>query len=566
MQEKGKTQMPKEVIFSKIDLKDYNYILENVLEQKKFSVGTKNLLLSMLYKIENSYQDFSKVKVNVNRKNYFLQKIIKTIRDKCNEIELIKPLSEQSKILEEQKVNFIIDKKKGKIIAYPNERILLEAIVTLNQNEIELTEKYKLYEEGMKKILTKGNKMNVAEILRDFNGWSWDITASQMESKNINLVYQNLTILVGNSFLQNWITGDKEEELEENSMPNNEILRSKYNNSFGLTREEVENIKEIDYMQNMQEKLISLYGEENATRFFNQLKKVVIAIGCNRNVEYKSFIMQTKKEIENKLYKMKDNKTFLNEISNQKKKKRKEIKNIDQLLSDEKLLRQEYEKRNSKLPNKEKIFSVSHLRIMLEKERQSKIEEIEICNKQMEPNEYVKIKKETEEENNFLEEIGIEENKKINEEKLIDSLQLEFLDCFTKKIEDENKQKLKKTIYELRYYKKIPYKSSQISELKISGLQKKLEQIEKRLIDKACSEKVLTTFSQNEEFNYEILSNIFNSKIINLEDIIYILKYHKGILKIEIYDSSMEDEEKQIQITQKVELQVKLNKKLKIFE
>ena len=65
--------MPKDDIFSK--LKDYNNILENVLEQKDFSVDAKNLLLSMLYKIENGYQDYKTVKVDVSSKSYFLQKI-----------------------------------------------------------------------------------------------------------------------------------------------------------------------------------------------------------------------------------------------------------------------------------------------------------------------------------------------------------------------------------------------------------------------------------------------------------------------------------------------------------
>ena len=67
--------MPKKAIFSRINLKDYNSILEDILEQKVFSEDTKNLLLSMLYKIENGYQDYKTVKVNVSQKNYFLQKM-----------------------------------------------------------------------------------------------------------------------------------------------------------------------------------------------------------------------------------------------------------------------------------------------------------------------------------------------------------------------------------------------------------------------------------------------------------------------------------------------------------
>ena len=47
-------------IFSK--LKDYNSELEEILDRKYFSSSIKNLLLSMIYKIENSYNDYATIK------------------------------------------------------------------------------------------------------------------------------------------------------------------------------------------------------------------------------------------------------------------------------------------------------------------------------------------------------------------------------------------------------------------------------------------------------------------------------------------------------------------------
>jgi len=44
--------MPKEKIFSKLKYKDYNNLLEQVLEKKDFSSTGKNLILSVLYKME----------------------------------------------------------------------------------------------------------------------------------------------------------------------------------------------------------------------------------------------------------------------------------------------------------------------------------------------------------------------------------------------------------------------------------------------------------------------------------------------------------------------------------
>ena len=396
--------MAKEDIFSKINLKDYNNILENVLEQKAFSEDVKNLLLSMLYKIENGYEDYKTIKVNVSSKKNYVKKIIEVIKEECKEIKLVKPLSDESKVLEEKNVNYIVEKEKGKITVYPNERMMLEALIELSQKEIELEDEYYLYSLAMKNVLSIGNKMNYVEVIRDFNGWSWDITTSQMESKNINIVYQNLLILLGNHFLQTWIINNEEDE-EEVEMPNNEILRSKYNENFGMTTEEMQ--EEKDYVNKMQEILIEKYGKENAQNFWNQLIKTILAIGSNINKEQKRILLEEKKKVEEHLEKMQDNKKYVEELSKTKRDLTKKIKEIDTILSDEKLLKEEYEKRNSKLANKDKIFSVSHLNIMLEKEREKYLKQIKECNLQMQPKEFVVTKQKLESQKEFYEEIDI---------------------------------------------------------------------------------------------------------------------------------------------------------------
>ena len=47
-------------LFSQIH--DYHSKLEDILESKVFSANVKNLLLSMIYKIEVSYRDYRDVK------------------------------------------------------------------------------------------------------------------------------------------------------------------------------------------------------------------------------------------------------------------------------------------------------------------------------------------------------------------------------------------------------------------------------------------------------------------------------------------------------------------------
>ena len=71
--------MKKERIFSLLNIKDYNNELEKILAKKNFSIDTKNLLLSMSYKIENSYNDYEKVKQEVLSRNKYMEKLISII-------------------------------------------------------------------------------------------------------------------------------------------------------------------------------------------------------------------------------------------------------------------------------------------------------------------------------------------------------------------------------------------------------------------------------------------------------------------------------------------------------
>lgn len=118
-------------------------------------------------------------------------------------------------------------------------------------------------------------------------------------------------------------------------------------------------------------------------------------------------------------------------------------------------------------------------------------------------------------------------------------------------------------LYELRYYEQIPYQNNTINQIEL--LKEQIKKVETELIQKACKEKLLTIYSEQNEINTIILENLFQSKIINLENTIYVLKYHKNTLKIQIYDTNIKEETKEIQLTEKIQLLVKLNKKIKIW-
>ena len=539
-------------IFSKI-IKDYNNDLEMILEKKAFSEDVKNLLLSMLYKIENSYADYKKVKVQVCEKGKFIEEILETIDKKCKKIEIIKSTSEEAKTLYEQGENCMIDRENGIIQTLQNEKSILDALSKIKQEEIIIDEKYELIEKPIKDVLYLGNNVNTLELINDFNGWSWDVSVKKTKNIVYNKLYQMLILLIGNKQIDAIV--NKREVEEEQEVPNNVILSSKYNESFGITKEEMKETK-LDTVETIIYEFEMLYGKDCARKFMEDFIKVAILECCIQDEEYKKIIDNKVIKVKDELRRMNDNKMFLEELSIQKKDLTKEIEQLDKLINNEKELKAEYEKRNKNLPNKEKIFSVSHLKLMLEKQRERKIEQIKSINKKMEPKEFVKIKKEIEEQLGFYEDIQLENYTEENKKRLQKQLEKTYLECFNKKIEKaEDKRQIENLIYELRYFKQMP-----------STLTKNIKEIEAKLLNKACEQKVLTRFSESEKLNYQILKEIFNSRIIDLETIAFLLKYTKGILTVKIYDGNVEDTTFEIKITEKVELQVKLNKKIKIWQ
>ena len=115
--------MEKEKFIIRINFKDYNNQLEKILSKKNFSEDTKNLLLSMLYKIETSYSDYSKVAIDIKPKKEILEEILKIISEDCKVIETVK----------ERKT--IIDEKQGKITTYLNALPMLYAIYKIDNQQ-----------------------------------------------------------------------------------------------------------------------------------------------------------------------------------------------------------------------------------------------------------------------------------------------------------------------------------------------------------------------------------------------------------------------------------------------
>ena len=503
--------MEKEKLMQKLKIKDYNKELEEILLNKTFSKTTKNLLSSMLYKIENSYEDYKKTKVEVISKKEFLEELIEIISKNCMEIEIIKPnLEEENKILNGKKS--IVIKEEQKIITYQNELALMQAIYDLNTNKFKEADNSELKEKAVFTVLSEGEKTSRSEIIRDFDGWSWNVLTEEIDDYIPNLIYQCLVYLIGYDKLNK---NSKTEDLET-------ILKEQYKTSLA-------------------EKILKTIIQLS---IINYIKK-----NPDENKELKNIEEQLQKN----LLLMEDKKTYIEEITKQKKEYIKEIENIDKYINDDLKLKKEYIKQNEKLPQDQRVFSLSDFSEKTENRRKFLENELKELTEKLKPKNFVKEKNELEKEINFVKELRVE-NEKSAIKDFID-LVLKAINTQIEKI--ENKKEAVDKIYILRYLKLLNIDSKD----NVGTLNKKqFEKVEKNLITTACNLKAINIFSKDVEENYKIYKNIFNTKIIDLESAY--IEINKENM-VQIYDdNSLEKEEK---FTEFKELAVKYNKKIKMF-
>lgn len=512
--------------------KDYNNKLEAVLEKKYFDENVKSILLSILYKIETSYKDYKHVKQDVETKEEFIERIINTIKDECDEIKVVKPFSEESKIIGNR--TFLVEKNKKRIICHNVERKLLYCIAKIGKKEKIIPDSYFIINETISNLINTGNNINVVEPLRDFNGYSWTSIPREIESIEHNLIYQNLNLLVGNDFLNKWIH-------------NKEVLK--------------------DYWEIFNNKMSKLYGEENAEEFIDNLKKISILLEIKFDNKSKERYKKLKKEIEDNLKEIEDNIKYIEKITKEKRELTKQIRNIDETLNSKELIQQEYLSRNEILPLEEKIFSIRILKKLMIKEREEKIEKLEKLNELLKPKNFINYKKQLEEKRDILKIIDIEDiQKEINKFTL--ELQKIFFKCFEIKIDNcSNKQELSKIIYEFRYYSMLPYnEKNSINDEK--RLKENITYLGTKILQKAHKLKLIQKLSKREDLDYELLKKVFNTRSISLEGIeVKLLKETDGFF-VQVFDENSLEEKYQIIGIENIankDFELRYNKKVKVF-
>lgn len=358
----------KEEIFSKF--RDYNNELEKILEKKDFSKDSKNLLLSMFYKVENSYSDYETVKRNIKSKQEYLENILSNIK-LCNSIELVKPNTNQFREFKEKNLVYNVDLKMKKIKVIDNELYLLAAIFELNDFKIYLDERYNLIRNAFPYLLNSANDMSNTEVLRDFNAFSWNTNVEEITNIPINLIYENLKIALSFDII------NKLETTNEN----------------------------MDYINLIKNDLCFQYGEEIANAFLDLIFELSILIYIEKSESEKKRILYEKNVIEDELSKIKDKKNYIESVIKEKINFTDRVKEIDFILNDKELLMKEYEKRNQTASNYKKIFNLSHLSEKLQKERNNLLIQIDEDNKKLEPNRYLQDKQKLQNDYNILKSI-----------------------------------------------------------------------------------------------------------------------------------------------------------------
>lgn len=501
--------MEKNKIFSKFNIKNYNNELEKILDEKLFSLNVKNLLLSMFYKIESAYKDYETIKVETLSKNDYIDHLLKTIKEKCFDIEFINP--EENRKIE-------IDQKKGKIFCYPNEKSLLSAIWYIGEEKKKIDLEYEYTEKSIRKMATIGENISQVEVIRDFNGWSWDIGIKEIEDIKYNILYQSLLLLYGNKLIETNMNDEEE-------------------NNISICK-----------------------GNKETNNFEALLGEISVDMYIRKDEEELNNIISIKTEKEEQLKSFLNKKEFVQKITNEKKKLSGEIERIDRIINNTDLLKKEYRERNENLPNKEKIFSISHLADILEDERNQKLERMQKFNKMLDPKGFVKEKDKIQSEIEFLNGISIDDYDENEENNKIIKYCNEFLKCAERQIKDvQEKSDIINWIYKIRYYRYIPYDEN-IYLKDIKELDNQFEKIIKLLTKKAQENKVWDIFTENEELTNIVIKQLFNSKIINLENLNILCKYENEILYLEYCDGDTLEMKSEIKLRN-----VRIKKKIKLF-
>lgn len=493
-------------IFSK--LKDYNHILDRMLEEKNFSEDAKNLLLSMIYKIENSYDDYAQIKGIFLKQKDFIDEIIDIVSNNCKYIFLIDPKKDGVQLLKKENVLALTDEKEQRIYSYPTEQAILYGIMDIKPKYFYIPNSYYYIKKQFQKLLVEGTILDSTEVIRNFNGWSWNVAEDTGINHVANMIYQTIRILLDEEFLKEW---------------------------------EDDASGKVDYIYEFRKSILEYYGKELSRSLYIALARLIVASSSD---EDKKKLRLEYDRVQKAYDNMKDKTAYIFRVSEEKKRLNSEIERKDFIMKDRNRLYKEFEERNKNLPNDKKIFSISDLTQRLQVERERCVKRIAELNELVKPASYTGLKNELAEKIQIMS--IVVENKTLRDACIW--YQNEVIKCFAKNIESiSSKEETIDMIYKIRYYRKLRITEKE----KIEDIPMLFNQVEKILrfvVTKSCKDSIFNIFCNDVEFNYKIIAIALNSMISNYEDVDIELNIVDGKLVVSIYDNEILEKQEELEM------------------
>jgi hypothetical protein len=544
-------------IFKNIIKNDYIYEIEKTLEKKGITNEIKSLVMDTLFKIEETYPNYKRIKVDVLEKRDYIREIVVALK----KVDNIYIMNMQEKDILKCVTDTKIDKNaRGyyDIQIYHNNLSLLYALQTIINEEYGINEQP--CSSAFDKILKIGGIYSNIEILRDFSGWNWN--RNKIKNFNIyyDIIYRNLLLILGI---------DKMIELKK-------------------TRQCIHFMKKY---------LVKKYKNDNVEKLMEILKEIVFVMSSE---EEKKLEIEANKKIIDMYMAMKDIKKFMQKVNEEKKKNNKLIAEYDKILNSHNVLEREYneylkaiEKSKNEDSSNGSLNIDSIIDILdIEEDDIGKIDKEEIKNIELFSIQIFEKRKKVYNKNLELSKIGNPENyvehKRILEEKikyildyekvkgdakkeeeLLENLMIEYQKIVYDMLEDRieaiyTNEEVIDEIYRQRYirYQNV-LKDKYIYQ--ISDLYQKMDKILHLIVAKAMKFDVLERVSEEENTNYAAVSPALKTEVLSLEEVKVAIYTGKTTLLC-IYDGNVLIKEIELFDVDPKLISIPTKKKIKLFK
>ncbi len=320
--------------------------------------------------------------------------------------------------------------------------------------------------------------------------------------------------------------------------------------------------EENNLLENLERRLKKEYNEIDIEKLLNLIYRFSLIICAQRNKEEKGRLESESKKEESKLERLRNKEALIEELTDLKKKKAKEIEKLDKIINNNELLIREFDERNEKLTKYKKIFSPDVLLATIKKERKQALIEIEEANKLLEAKNYVKEVTILENDLDLLKEIRNTDNK--------ENYKIEIQKLFIKCLEDsiykvdtqEHKKHIISLLHILRYYNFVLFDENRFIK-DVEELKEDIEAVQEKILLKLYDFKVLNPITKDIETDIGIIRPILSTRILDFANIIIQpIKQENNIL-IKVYDGNIEELEYSIENLNNVDFKNK--KKIKLF-